>query len=192
MFNVNVKIINASLKFLLKVPTQKAKFYKNIQIKLISQTNFKSFSNQRSDAASILSTLILLYHFFLFAFLSFYMKQIFMLTILFKSHLIRHSGTGRAFKDTQRALEHLRHLESTWALGHLENTQRPLGHSGTWRAIGHLRPSGTWTLKALWHLGTWALEALYLADSFICKHRSQVCVLNMVPLSTSLNLMMVP
>ena len=90
------------------------------------------------------------------------MKQIFMLTILFKSHLIRHSGTGRAFKDTQRALEHLRHLESTRALGHLENTQRLLGHSGTWRALGHL---GTWALRALKHLGNWALKALRHLDT---------------------------
>ena len=67
-----------------------------------------------------------------------------MLSILFKSHLIRHSGKGRACKDTQRALENLRHLESTWALGHSEST----------RALGHLRHLGTRTLKALRHLGT--------------------------------------
>ena len=33
----------------------------------------------------------------------------FMLSISF---LIKHSGTGRAFKDTQRVLEHLGYLES--------------------------------------------------------------------------------
>ena len=78
------------------------------------------------------------------------MKHIFMLSILLKSHLIRHSGKGRAFKDTQRALENLRHLESTWALGHSEST----------RALGHLRHSDTWALRALRHLGTQALKAI--------------------------------
>ena len=43
---------------------------------------------------------------FLFAFLFFYMKHIFMFSISFMSLLIRHSGLGRACKDTQRALEH--------------------------------------------------------------------------------------
>ena len=51
-----------------------------------------------------------------------------MLIILFKSHLIRQSGTGRAFKDTQRTLERLRHSKSTRALGPSESTQRALGH----------------------------------------------------------------
>ena len=41
------------------------------------------------------------------------MKHLFMLSILFKSHLIRYSGTQRACKNTQGALEHLRHLEGT-------------------------------------------------------------------------------
>ena len=63
---------------------------------------------------------------------------------LFKSHLIRHSGTKHGFKDTQRAVEHLRHSESTRALGHSESTQRALGHSegtqtfGDFKALGHL------------------------------------------------------
>ena len=95
-------------------------------------------------------------------FLSFYMKHIFLLSILFKSHLIRYSGTGLAFKDTLRALKHLRHSESTGALGHSESTRR---------ALGHLMHLGTRTIKALRHSrhsgtqGTWALEAIYLADS---------------------------
>ena len=132
MFNGNVKIINASLKFLIKVPTQRAKFCRKLYINQISQTNFKSFSNQRSDTTSILSSLNSLLPFFLFPFPSFYMKHTFMLSILFKSHLIRHSGTGRAFKDTLRALEHSKHSESTRALGHSDSTQRALaGHSGT-------------------------------------------------------------
>ena len=59
------------------------------------------------------------------------MKHIFMLSILFKSHLIRHSGTGREFKDTQRALEHVKNSESAWALEHYEGTRalNALGHS---------------------------------------------------------------
>ena len=66
-----------------------------------------------------------------------------MLSFSFQSNLIRHSGTGRTFKDNQRALEHLRHLESTRTLGYSEGTHRALGgHSGT---------QGIWTLR---HLGT--------------------------------------
>ena len=108
------------------------------------------------------------------------MKHLFMLSISFKSHLIRHSGTERAFKDTRRTLKHLGHSESTRAVGHSEGTQRaPRGHSegtqralgghlGTWalgehsegahsegtRALGHLRHLGTETLRALRHSGT--------------------------------------
>ena len=72
------------------------------------------------------------------------MKHIFMFSILFKSHLIRHSGTGRVFKDIQRTLEHLRHSESTRALGHSESTQRVLG--------GNSDTQGTQTLMTLGHL----------------------------------------
>ena len=126
---------NASLKFLIKVPTQKAKFYKNLYINQISQTNFKGFSNQCSDTASILSSLnsSLPSLFSFFAFLSFYTKQVFVLSILFKSHLIRHSDTRRAFKGTQRALEHLRHSGSTRALGEHLGTRalKALGHWDT-------------------------------------------------------------
>ena len=79
------------------------------------------------------------------------MKHISMLSTLFKSHLIRHAGTGRAFKDTQGVLKHLRHSESTRTLGNLQSTQRALRPSGT-QALGvH---SGTWALKALRHLAT--------------------------------------
>ena len=75
-----------------------------------------------------------------------------MLSILFKPDLIRHSGTRRAFKDTQRALEQLRHSESTRRLGHSESTQRALGHlEGTWTLGGHLV---TRALKALEHSDT--------------------------------------
>ena len=57
LFNVNIRIINASVKFLIKVPTQKAKFCKHLYINQISQINFKSFSNQRYDTASLNSSL---------------------------------------------------------------------------------------------------------------------------------------
>ena len=55
LFDGNVKIINASLKFLITVATQKTKFnrYKN-QIYIV---DLKRFSNQRSDSASKLSFL---------------------------------------------------------------------------------------------------------------------------------------
>ena len=48
-----------------------------------------------------------------------------MLSISFQSHLIRHSGTGCTFKDTQSVLKHLRGSESTRALGQLK-------HLSTW------------------------------------------------------------
>ena len=116
------KIINASLKFLIKLPTQKAEFLQKFFYK-ISQTNFKSFSNQRFDTASkFISTIS--FSFWI------YMKHLFMFNIPFKSHLIRYSGTGHAFKDIQRALEHLRHSEGTRALGHF-GTRRAFGHLGT-------------------------------------------------------------
>ena len=49
-----------------------------------------------------------------------------MLSILFQLQLIKHSGTGSASEGTQSALQHLRHSESTRALGHSEGTQRAL------------------------------------------------------------------
>ena len=98
-----------------------------------------------------------------------------MLSISFKSHLIRHLGTGHAFKDTQRTLKHLRHSDlGTWtleghsegtgralghlgtrrALGHSEGTRALGGHSGTRKALGHFRHLGTRTPRALRHSGT--------------------------------------
>ena len=121
MFNVNVRIINANLKFHINVPTQEAKFYKNLYINQISKTNVKKFSNQHFDTALILR-ILRVKNSVLFEFLSFYMKHIFMLSILFKSHPIRHSGWGRAFKESKRALKYLMHSESTRAIGHLERT----------------------------------------------------------------------
>ena len=74
-----------------------------------------------------------------------------MLSILFKSRLIRHLGTTCAFKDTERALKHLRHSESTRALGHSESTQRALGHWDAQARGGHLE---TRAFKALGHWDT--------------------------------------
>ena len=75
------------------------------------------------------------------------------------THLTRHSTTESSFKDTQRALEHSRHLESTRALG---------GHSEGTRVLVHLRHYGTWTLgrylgtqrAQVGHLGTRTLKVL--------------------------------
>ena len=86
------------------------------------------------------------------------MKRFFMLSILFKSHLIRHSVMGYVFKDTHRALENLRHSESTRrALRGLLGTRTLGGHSNIWRALEH---SGTWVLKALGHSDTQGTQAL--------------------------------
>ena len=129
-------------------PHKKQNFYKTLYINQISPTNIKSFSNQRPDTASILSSLNSSLTFFYRLYRSFYMKHIFMVSTLFKSHPIRHSDMGHAFKDTQRALDHL----DTRTLGHLESTQGALwGHLGT-QAFGvH---SGSWALKALGHSDT--------------------------------------
>ena len=52
---------------------------------------------------------------------------------MFQLHLIRHLGTQSTFKDPHMVLRHLRHsesthalgkLDSTWALGHWEGTRR--------------------------------------------------------------------
>ena len=64
-----------------------------------------------------------------------------MLSISFQSYLIRHSGTGFISKDTQRVPEHLRHSESTRALG---------GRSKGTRALKALEHSGA---RVLVHLG---------------------------------------
>ena len=63
-----------------------------------------------------------------------------MLSISFKLHLIKHLGTGCAFRDTRRALKHLRHLDV--------GTRRAFrGHSdGTWSLW---LSQGPWTLEQL-------------------------------------------
>ena len=59
-------MINASFKFLIKVPTQKAKF--NLYENQVYLANLKSLLNQYSDTASKLSRKNLLYHFFPFSY----------------------------------------------------------------------------------------------------------------------------
>ena len=94
-----------------------------------------------------------------------------MLSILFKSQLIRHSCTRSAFKDTQRALEHLKHWESTCklgqsstcrALGLLEGTRALGGYLGNkaLKALGQSETQGTRALKALRHLDTQSSQVL--------------------------------
>ena len=71
LFNGNEKIINASVKFLIKVPIQKAKLLQKSSQKSDTPNQFQKISNQRSDTASILSSLnyYLPYFFFLHSFL---------------------------------------------------------------------------------------------------------------------------
>ena len=112
--------------------------------------------------------------------ISFKHSPFFFYGLWFRSHLIRHLGMGRAFKDTRRALKHLRHsdLETKVLGGHSESTRRAVGYLGPWRAIEH--SEGTWALRghsdiralkalghsdtygtqALRHLRTWALKVL--------------------------------
>ena len=57
-----------------------------------------------------------------------------MLSFCFQSHPIRHSDTGNTFKDNQSTLEHLKHSESSRALGHSEGIRsalKALRHSDT-------------------------------------------------------------
>ena len=72
-----------------------------------------------------------------------------MLSVSFQSHLIRHSGSGCTFKDTQSVLNHLRRSESTRAIGHSE---------------------GTWAAKALKHLDSQALRLLSNPGTWSLKH----------------------
>ena len=70
LFNVNVKIINASLKILIKRPTQKAKFYKNLYINQIQNQFEKLFKSTLWYCFNIkllkfLSTIFFFLHFLL-------------------------------------------------------------------------------------------------------------------------------
>ena len=51
LFNGNVKVINASLKFLIQVTIKKRKL--NLYKNQIYIANLKNFSNQRSGSASV-------------------------------------------------------------------------------------------------------------------------------------------
>ena len=73
--------------------------------------------------------------------------------------MIRHSGTGLAFKNTHKTIGN----SDTRTLG---------GHSEGTRALKALRQLGAWALKALrhlghlGHLGTWALGYLRLSSTW--------------------------
>ena len=117
LFNGNV---NASLKSLLKVPTQKEKF--NLHKNQTYLANLKPFSNHSSVSASKLSSLKSSLP-FLSLFTS--IKHLLIISILFQSYLISYSGTQSAFKDSAHSNIHIkrRTLE-----GH-SDTQRVLEHS---------------------------------------------------------------
>ena len=79
---------------------------------------FEEVFNPRIDKAIIIIYVILYYHTIYILSLDIYIKHLFMLSILFQSHMIRHSGTGLAFKNTHKTVGN----SDTRALG---------GHSGT-------------------------------------------------------------
>ena len=114
------------------MPTQKAKSnpYKN-QIYISS---LKSFLNQCSDALI-------------------YIKYLFILLILFQSHMIRHSDMQSTFKDTPRILKHSRYLKRTLVLGHLCTLKALEGHSEGTRALKALRHLDTLGSQTHGHLG---------------------------------------
>ena len=141
--------------FLVKVPTQKAKFKKNLYINQISQTNFESFSNQRSDTALILSPLNFSLQSFFYLHLFLFTRHIFLLLAFCSRHI---------WLDIQARDVHLKALRghsNIKALGEHSEGTRALGHSGTWRALGHSK--GTWALRG--HLGTRARKALGHSDT---------------------------
>ena len=137
MLNGNVKIINTSLTFFIKVPTQKARFnlYKRQILKNQIQELYK-----RSE------------FFFLHYCLVFRSSHIWLDIQARDVHLKtlrRYSGSWVLGG----------HSEGTWkALGHLESTRR---------ALGDLRYMDTQTLRTLRHSGTRALKALGHSRYFI-------------------------
>ena len=107
----HITIINASLKFLKKMPVQKEIFR--------FHENPISIANLLINALILIQSLVpqnLLYHFRLFHI------HLFILSFLLQSHLIRHLGTQSVFKDSQSALEHSRDSESTRELIYSEGT----------------------------------------------------------------------
>ena len=154
LFNGNIKIIYTTLKFLIKVRTQKAEFL----LECLHKSDIPNQFQKLFTSVLWYCFKIMLLKLFSTIFSSFWIciKYLFMLSTSYKSHMIRYSSTGHAFKHVQKALEHLRH-SGTWALGHLR-------HSDTW-ALRVLRHFSTRPLKAFGHLGAWELKALYLADS---------------------------
>ena len=130
------------------MPTQKAKLYKNLYINQISQTNFKSFSNQRSDTSSTLNSLNSSLPFFFFLHLFLFTWNIFLCLAICLSHIwldIKdrdvHLKTLRGHSNTQRRSKAFGEYLGTWTLGdHSQGTRALGGHSGTWgtRALGQL------------------------------------------------------
>ena len=114
------KSLNASLTFPLKLSTQKVRL--NLYENQISKTNFKSFSNQRSDFL------------FLRALRHSGTRRTFRDSQRALEHL-RHSESTRALGYSERHQRALRGHFDTRALRHS-------GHSGT-QALGHLRHPGT-------------------------------------------------
>ena len=116
--------------------------------------NLKSFSNQRSDSVSKLSSSESS-----LAFLSsfIYMKHLFILSILFQYYVVRHSSAQVHLKTF---IGHSNIPGSQRALGYLESPRRALGHvrhSGTWTPGGYL---GNRAPKALGHSDNQDTQAL--------------------------------
>ena len=134
----------------MKLLTQKAKF--SLWKSQIQIANLKNFSNQFFDSASRLSSSK---SYLTFLSLFIYIKHLFVISTSFQSHLIRHSVMQKAFKDTQMALKHSRHSESTRAPGQSEGNRKAIGHFKDTRSL--LEHSSTWALR---HLGTRVLGHL--------------------------------
>ena len=130
-FNGNVKIINATLKFLMNMPTQKAKL--NFAKDKSRQSRIPVRSQSRRLFKKTLWFWFKIYFLktFFTIFLFFYLQNIsFYAFILFY--------TQSAFKETQSVTKHSRHSEGTWEF-------RQWGLSATW---------STWVPRTLGHSST--------------------------------------
>ena len=115
LFNYTVKIINTTLKSLLKVPKQKATFNLYKHLYSLSLWHFKS-------ALWFCFKIKFLKIFFMICVFVYIQKNVFLYLVLCSNQIWSYP-----FKDTQRAFKHSRHSKSTWAFG---------GHSGTQRLLG--------------------------------------------------------
>ena len=149
---MNIKIINAGLKSLVKVPTQKVNF-----TKIFTQIRYsKSISKAFQISALICFNIILSFlnsslpFFFLHFF--FFTWNIFLCLAFRSSHFWLDIQAWDVHVKTLRGHSNIE--DTRKVLGYL-GTRRALGgHLGTRGALGHLRHLGTWTLRALRHLGT--------------------------------------